>query len=437
MPLSLRIFALIRFAATIIFGLVAFPFVGLVLLFVNRSLLKKLISFDSGVSLLDPDNGERLHFVNVPTTPSLVTRDRCIRDVTHLAETQNWRGLSELLREWDQDRTTCDAGYSLAEVGTDAVLEYLAERNGGYGECNPEGTLIFRDETAEQFETLAAMHRDSYPLLALAVRIRIGQAWGARGNAYAGAVSQEAWAKVEKQIERARWLLEETDPIALNSPLLSEARYRLLAFLPDAPRLEQRFYEEWSDLDPISLTPHSEHARMMLGRWFGDGRSIEVEAQKATLRTAAHTGDAAYFIIYYNVIDHDDIDLSDLDTAQFAKGAHDFMALRTSDPSVVARFATAIGWWGESNAKQHFLGTRPDQRQRIIDAMKPLRANLLRRHLTALHAPSWEDGYEGAFHELSEAFQDELANGANLFVGDDGVTVSYPDQDMTGAIPAE
>ncbi|WP_342076060.1 hypothetical protein [Yoonia sp. SS1-5] len=115
------------------------------------------------------------------TTPSLETKKLIQKEVCELIEADNWLALSNKLMDWDQSRTKCEAGHPHAIITTDTALRFIARGVYEGHTCHPVPICDISDEVADMLETRAALHSDSYPLLALAAAARCHQGWCDRG----------------------------------------------------------------------------------------------------------------------------------------------------------------------------------------------------------------------------------------------------------------
>jgi hypothetical protein len=396
-------------------GLVGF----FVLLIVNFGLIKKFVKGlfvgTDFVSLNEKEQRKRLTFQQLITTPSLETHKQLRTDVADLIAADQWLDLSNMIVDLDQNRRKCEAGYALSNAAMTAAIQCLAQAAYGGHNCHPGTIYDISDAAADMLETKAAVHSDSYPLLALAALARCYQGWCGRGADYAEYVTDDGWFGMNTRFAKASWLLDRFDPVAMNSPVLAAVRHKLLGFMPDADKFVQQYYEDWSDLDPFDQTPHQEHALMMLPRWFGDDSMLAVEAEKAVQRTKHQTGDAAYFSFYSVPFERWDPHVLNINFDAFAQGAHDLITLRNSDPAFVAQLYQQMLWWGESDDYRKCPKQMRDVAQSIQTRMNETRKDILRSRLTAVHGHSWDGSVRGAIEEISMIVQDEIKAGDATF----------------------
>lgn len=399
----------------LLLGLLLLP----ILLIANFGLIKDFFSgLFSGVgfvSLNEKNQRQRLTFRQLLTTPSLETRQKVEKEVWALIEADNWLALSTKIVEWDQSRSRCEAGFPLAHTAMTAAIQFIARGVYEGHICHPGPIYDISDEVADMLETKAAIHSDSYALLALAAAARCYQGWCDRGDDYAEYVSDDGWFGMSARFAKARWLLDRFDPVALDAPLLAATRHKLLAFMPDAEKHVYRYYEEWSALDPYDQTPHTAHGQMMLLRWFGDQTTLEVEARKAAQATSQQTGDAAYFSIYASAFEAWDPNVLNIDLDVFEQGAHDLITLRGGDPAFVAQLHQQMSWWANKADYREATKHIQDQATTVRSGIKELRDEILRTRLTAIHGHSWEGGVRGAIDEISALVQAEIEEGHATF----------------------
>ncbi|WP_299150861.1 hypothetical protein [uncultured Tateyamaria sp.] len=395
------------------------------------ALLKSLFSGLTDISLSEPEHRARIAFDTVKATPAMerraATEDKC----RALVSARNWTELSDHLIQWDQSRAACNAGIPLAQIGRQAVLFDLADAVVEGHDCHPDPIAIFSDEVVQRMETLSAMHPEKYPLLALAAEMRCYQGWSSRGADYAEYVSDNGWFGMGQHFAKAAWLLEKYDVVEMNAPLLAAARHRLLGFMPDADKHVGRFYEEWSALDPKDQEPHEKHAIMMLPRWFGTQETLEIEAQKAAVRTTTAAGDAAYFTMYRRVFDAWDPSVLNMDTKVLKRGAHDLITLRGDDPAFVAQLVQDIRWWTGIGSGDSYTRDGRKLWSDITTDIEEMRQELVLSRLTAICPDAWEDGPEGALDMLSECVQADIRAGATFQLGKSGLEIFPQDEPLS------
>lgn len=376
---------------------------------------------------------ERINADVVHSTPSRDRHAEVRKKTNALADADDWLGLSDWIQELDRGRETCTANVNLAEIAISALLEHLADSKTEGHDCHPDEIFFFSDPTAEKFETLAGQHTQSYPLTVIAARIRCFQGWTHRGADYAGYVSDDGWFGMAQRFEQASQLLDRFDPVMEDAPLLAAARHGLLAFMPNADRHVRQYHKDWSMLDPMNQTPHRQHALMMLPRWFGSDHDLQIAAAQAAANTYETTGEAAYFTMYRTVLDTWDPNVLSMDTARFAQGAQDFLALRNNDPADTAELIEAMAFWSAFGAARGLNKEQKQRRNAISQEMKDLARNLIRTRLTAIYAPAWTDGKAGCLAQITDAFKAELEQN-QVILGNEGPVLHALDQEGTQPI---
>lgn len=418
------IMTFLKTTALLLIGLLLLPFLMLLNFGTFGSFFKILFNGLTDVSLSEPEYRKQITFQQLITTPSLTTQENAYKAIAARVQAQDWLGMARHIRMWDQDRTKCEAGFSLAPIGLGAVQRCLAEAAYEGNPCHPDSFVVLPEAMIDQFETLAALHTEEYVFLALAAHARCHRAWVSRGTDYAAYVSEDGWAGMATQFEKAQWLLSRYDPVEMNAPLLAAARHALLAFMPDAHKYVYQYYEEWSALDPMDMRPHNQHAMMMLPRWFGSAHDLQLAAQKAANATRDQTGDAAYFAMYSTALDMWDENVLEIDFAAFEQGAHDLFALRGNDPAYVARRLEEMSWWTADGAEKSYPPHFHDRYRDLAIRLKALRKDLLCTRLTAIHGLSWADQVRGALDEVSALFQEDIKAGATFVIDQNGITVT-------------
>lgn len=418
-----RVLSLLTSFGFMLLGLLALPFLLVLRFGFMKNLTKSLFSGLTDISLSEPEYRDRITFQEIETTPSIEAHDAVITETQSLIENDDWLALSDKMMGWDQKRASCEAGIPFSGTAMWAVISSLADQVCEGHSCHPDPIAILSVEVAEKLETLAALHSSSYPLLAMAAEVRCHQGWYTRGADYAQYVSDDGWFGMASHFSKAEWLLDRVDPVAMNSPLLAAARHKLLAFMPEADRYARPFYEEWSALDPKDQAPHHKHAIMMLPRWFGSAETLQIEAQKAVVRTQETTREAAYFSMYRTVFNDWDPNVLEVDLQALKQGAYDLASLRKNDPAFVAGLLQETAWWVAIGADNLYREEEQARWAEVADGIHELRANLVRNHLTAIHANSWEYGVDGALGEISTLFQKEITEGASFQMDKGGLTI--------------
>ncbi|MEM6480196.1 MAG: hypothetical protein AAF681_00010 [Pseudomonadota bacterium] len=426
---------MLRNAYHLLLGLLALPFLFLLQFRTMWAFTKSLFDGLTDVSLSEPEHHEKIAYDTVDATPSMKQRFAVAELCQSLIEAEDWVGLSEKLTHWDQTREKSDAGYALASTARDTVLNCMAEAVVEGHTCHPDPILIFADETVEFMETLVEKHPECYPLLALAADMRCYQGWVSRGADYSQYVTDDGWFGMAQHFAKAQALLDTHDPVAMNAPLLAAVRHKLLAFMPDADKHVGLFYEQWSDLDLVDQEPHAKHAIMMLPRWFGSEQTLEIEAQKAAIRTAEVTGDAAYFSMYRRAFDAWDPSILNLDTQALGLGAHDLITLRNDDPAVVAEVIQKMLWWTAIGSDRDYSKSEREIWSGLAAEIDEIRRDITMNRLLAICPAAWEGGVEDALDTLSFFIQDDIKAGSTFRLGKTGFEI-FPHASGQMARPA-
>ncbi len=352
-------------------------------------------------------------------------------DLIHeLVSDADWVSFAELLKEWDQNRAKCPAGYSTTQFAIETFLRIIAGERYDY-DCAPTAISSIPAQLVAQFETLAAAKPDHYPLAALAAQLRLHQAWDLRGGGYVDSVPEEAWAQIDTHYERATWLLEVYDPIELNSPMLAATKFRLCDHMdPHEVRTQLHTrYELWRDLDPEDMSAHEAYAFKMLPRWYGTYEELEMGLRKS----AALHGSKAYAAGYLGVATNDEGALATMDAELFSEGLNELVQFRGRDTGHVARMIQAVY---EMVGDCSRLGRHRQVPEHIKNNLKSTaevltltNRSIAKNHLTGLDRDAWEDGITGALEYISELFQAELKSGAFFEVTEAGLQIIEPTPD--------
>ncbi len=380
-------------------------------------------------SLADDEHIDRIDFKVVTTSPMQDTQDEAIEKTRALVDAEAWVKLAVLMQQWDQNRTTCAGGESLAELALNTVLDRVSSGYIQASYCQYVRTAIIEDDIAQKMEDLAAIHSDKYIFVVLAAHVRMAQGWAARGPEYAHNVSDSGWAIMEQRFEKATWLLGQADPETLNSPLLASAHFELLSFVPDADKNLDDTYHTWSSLDPHNQTPHRQYGYKLLPRWYGSSQRLHIAAQKAALRTKEHTGSAAYASMYLEPLRSGDFVLLDMDTQLFHQGILDLADIGRNDPVALAGLIQTLLDVIQCASVQS-KGLSEQQTALLEKKSKDLArtyTDLVCQRLTAIRPFAWHNGRRGALMHITWACRQAFDNGATFKLSDNGLETFMPD----------
>ena len=162
---------------------------------------------------------------------------------------------------------------------------------------------------------------------------------------------------------------------------------------------------------------------MMLPRWFGSQETLEIEAQRAALRTAVATGDAAYFTMYKRVFEAWDPSVLSMNTKLLKRGAHDLVALRGGDPAFVAKLVQELRWWTGIGSGDSYSRDDRNRWSELTIGIEDMHQEVLLSRLTAICPDAWEGGLEGALDMLSDCVQADIRAGATFKLGTNGLEV--------------
>jgi hypothetical protein len=379
-------------------------------------------------SLADDEHIDRIDFKVVTATPMQDTQDEAIEKTRALVDASAWVELAVLMQQWDQHRTTCAGGESLAELALNTVLDRVSSGYIKASYCQYVKTAIIDDDITKKLEDLAAIHSDKYAFVVLAAHARMTQGWAARGPEYTHNVSESGWATMEQRFEKATWLLSRADPVALNSPLLACAHFELLSFIPDADKKLDDAYHTWSSLDPRNQTPHRQYGYKLLPRWYGSSQRLHIVAQKASLRTQKETGAAAYASMYLEPLRSGDFVLLDMDTQLFHQGILDLADVGYNDPVALAGLIQTLLDVVRCASGQP-TGLSEQQTALWEQHTKDLArtyTGLVCKRLTAIRPFAWHNGRRGALMHITWACKQAFDDGATFKLSDNGLETFMP-----------
>ncbi len=414
-------------------GAAALPVLLLLAPLAMTRAIRKVLFSPNLKSLSEPEFADQITYTTTDASPMQDRHAEVKELVAELVEDCDWSSLSDLIEEWDQNRTKCPSGYALAPIAANHVVALLAGDDGLEDEdCRPMAQSKIASQLVDKFEFLAASRHERYPLAALAVLLRLRQAWDLRGGGFADSVPDAAWPQIDAHYEKAAWLLDTHDPVERNSPLLAEVRFALCDHM-DSDEVASKlhiFYDDWAGLDLADQTSSEHYAFKLLPRWYGTYDALEVAARAAAGRAQTLIGNVPYAAFYLATAPRDDGALYHMDMDLFADGMRDLMKLRGPDPAFLPRMIMTV--LELANDCNHIAGERrmpKTIRATISDkeaTLKDLARELARKHLTSIHPSAWPYGTEGALDVISELFQDELVAGATFAIDADGLSVTMP-----------
>lgn len=334
-----------------------------------------------------------------------------IADYAGLASAGAWDRLFADLRQADLARTVAPGGRSLAALisagGRAALVVALTRQD--WSAALREIELLAEVQEARADDPMAAC---------LLAEAHLDYAAARRKAEPGPGIPREVWQDVVQHTAMAEAALEPFDPIEEDSPQVAGARYLLVRGIEDGAVQCRDWYEDWSDLDPANPEPHLTHAVHLLPKWFGTLSGFDAEARQAMRRTRPRTGAAAYALFQMAAAES----LGDLpqalDIPLYLAGLNDHF--RATGCQHRANIVGAALSRLDHDIAHSVL---PSQHGGLVRAAL---GKHLRHCLRNLHLSAWGPGEAGFHYALSQVFAEELARGAHIYSGPEGLVARLP-----------
>jgi hypothetical protein len=365
--------------------------------------------------LVPPDVARRIEVPLTETAPELHQWREIQSGFAKLAERGLWPSLFDRLRGTDQSRQEFSSGLRYCDCALSGAMDLVTRHLEG------EGGPRIEDALAELplIETLrSASPRDYVPAVVLARSlIAIGEA--IRGAAPPSRTPADRLAAARPHYARAEEVLEAFDPIERNSPMIAEARYRLVPGVRDGVDFLRDWYEDWADLDPANPIMLTTHSHALFPTWYGSYAEIELEARRAAERASDSIAAGAYAWFWWEALDTDPAPaLTELDVVLFFDGMHQLLG-KSSSQDLVNRAAALLYRVGHAEIDPG----ASDAGKAILrrEAFRRGFGEVLRRHLRELHTVHWPYSPDGIRAAVAQAFLEDLAGGAVIAPGKRGL----------------
>lgn len=300
-----------------------------------------------------------------------------------LARQDRWDELDALIRETDKARAATPGGTLVAELlARGAVTDAL--------EPGPDGATA--PGLAWLHEIRAEAPEQAGRALAVAWA-EIATAEAARGDAAPAALPVAQRMDYHAHLAQAAHVLEDFDPIALDSPALAAVHCTLApVWQADATHLAD-LYEDLIDLDPANPSHMRALGRALRPRGLGPFGDLDRAARATAERTADIWGAGGYTWCWRDALLADPRGFERVEIVRFVQGIDDIL-LRHEDQHLLNQLAA-------------FCALAPDRRGRGAaedSAIAGRRAQvrdagyrILREHMTEIHPVVWAEtaGHRG------------------------------------------
>lgn len=382
--------------------------------------------------LTAPEHRHRITFEEVETTPSLRRQAEVEALARELAEDRDWQSLAELLEEWDDARAACASNRRLTHVALYAVTRALAGGARDPYDCSPMAQTRIPENTGLELLSLAMASPRSHGMAALAATVLVHQCWDLRGQDTADMVPDSHYMRMDRMIDKAMSLLEAAGVDTRGSGMLATLRLSCLPFLGDPESMIPDWLEVAVKADPGDGEPASIIGNFMLPRWFGDYEDIEISARKVAAWSSDTMGMAGYALVYLSALEMAEEPLYFVDVDLFCTAIEDLVKHRGHSADHLPHISQTLYRLSQVHAPRGMPEDEVAQWQETTHRLYLLSLSVLEHHLTAIHAPSWQGGLNGALDMISLAMGRELEDGADLVVGPKGIAAILPEAPPEG-----
>ena len=365
--------------------------------------------------------------------------EKLIKMAYNCARQDNWEYLGAMIRQHDADRNITPGGAPVASVlargGRKDLSDAIAR---GLLPSSEEG-LQGATDGIEMLDQVLIDHAEDYgvALVVAQAHMDLGSVW--RGQGWADEVPASDWKKFARHYRRALSILEQFDPIELDSPALAEARCRALAGMPDAAQKVLEQFETLIDLAPQYASSYRLFGASLLPRAYGTYEQLEEQARLAMSKSSEHWATAAYSLTYMDAGMTDPEVFGFVDVAAFIQGLHDYVNIQ-GDQSTANKVAAYLSVGIAPNGPLLSGSKRAYHNRTAIMAAAP---DFMRRHVRELHPNYWaaadlshdtnappakawrqtQTGLNEAFGLLGRAYEREILRGNRLTFSNHGVDI--------------
>jgi hypothetical protein len=336
------------------------------------------------------------------------------RGFAALADEGLWMSLLDRLRGVDQSRQRFASGKRYYECALAGAITPVTRHLGEPARIDAATAAL------APLTTLHVGNLNDYMPAVLLARALIEIGWAVRGQEPPGETARDARDAARVFFARAEAAIEAFDPILENSPMLAESRYRLAPGVEGGTDFLRDWYEDWADLDPSNPGMLATHASFLTPDWFGDYDEIEREARRAVKRAADGIGVGAYPCFWQAPLEADRTAVARIDPDMFLDGIHALLEDSRSQALANDFVALLFRLTLPHNAETEEEAERAEPvRERLATGLR----EVILRHLTELQAPIWGIEEDAIRRAIGHVFRDELAEGAILRAGDEGLSI--------------
>lgn len=367
----------------------------------------------------DPDPEMLREHLHLPLAEDAEDAARQLRtdEIRGLIAQRDWDTLLSRMARWETSRRLTQGRSSFV---TETLLAVQALSRPHPGEAPVSSDFI------DAFEQAYAARPDNHLMAALLAMAHTGLGWHWRGDGFADDVKPIDEQRFLAHFARAAQVLAEFDAVERYSPGLALAQYQLYAGHPNAEELIEDWFADWADLDSKSINPYMTHGMQLLPRWFGaDAGTLDRAALRAASDGADTLGRAGYALLYLGAMEDADAQvLAQCDADLFLDGVRDLLDA-TPSQHLVNRCAQRL--WRASNMQ--FASPRDRQTARALSTLRARMGDGFRmvvRDYLRFGLPEVWGGEDETLWSVAQAFEAELASGATIRFGENGVEIGLP-----------
>lgn len=350
----------------------------------------------------------------LPITATERKLDRVLETIEFNTTEGDWHAVARILKELEAARLGLDGlfrPYEPAVLNARCTAAEIAEDRDDHPLLME---LCYSADLLDEVEVFFAEDPRNHVLAALVARMHLDAGW-AKERALTGRPGRDA---KQAHLDRVAGILQRFDPLEHMSPILAEVQYFAALSAPDPAAALAAAYEDWSDLDPASLSPHTTHAIHLTPGFGGSAARLEAAAQEAAERTEDILGSGAYAAFYLSALPRDCSLILTLDADRLVDGLLDLVAYDAGDPETINQFTAFLHAAGRP--RRRCMIRAETQRVAAKRAVLWTAAREFAAGMAGIATGAWGD-IDTARAALQELYAPEIEAGQRLRLARDGL----------------
>ena len=350
----------------------------------------------------------------LPVTATERKLDRVLETVQFNATDGDWHAVARILKELEAARLGLDGLFRPYEPAVLAARCTAALAAEDHDSSPLLMELPYSDDLLEELELFFAEDPGNHVLAALVARTNLDAGW-AKERCLTGRPARNA---KQAHLDRVADILQRFDPLEHMSPILAEVQYFAALSAPDPASALAAAYEDWNDLDPASLSPHTTHAIHLLPGFGGSAQRLDSAARAAAERTEDVFGGGAYAAFYLSALPRDARLIATLDANMLVDGLIDLIAYDGGDPETINQFTAFLH--ANGRPRRRGIGRGEDAAAAAKRLVLWTAAREFAAGMAGIAEGVW-GGAELARTALEQLYAPEIAAGQRLRLARDGL----------------